>query len=1075
MTTGTEVHQGTLLSGRFRELDRALEERVDVLKRGRPLSRVTVVVGSAAMRTRVQDLLVRRLGAIANLEVATLGRLAADLVAAHRGGPPAALSALARERLARRIVAAQGAGLAYFGPVAERPHFAQALAATLSDLREACVEPGSDWHEAVGRPATGSAAAVAVAADAKAADLGRLYRSYCDELTACSLADGAALQREAARLVACAPLSGDVLLYGLYDLNQAQEEFVRALVAGGADALVPVPEGMPAAGLPVWDVAHGLGLAERRLEAPTAARDGDLLRAVWSADAPERAGFAGDGSLAVCSVADERAELREAVRAVLAAVAGGARSWECAVVVPHSDDVEPAAAALRDVGLPAACRVAERSAGVRVLAGLADCLAPMAGEPFARRTVIDLLTAAPLRDVREPGEVALWLDEARQAGVVAGPDQWTARLAARCQGLERRLERIRARGAEAVDDEDEVASKAQVVQLRLAAVRGLSEAAAALTDACAGAPQRASWGDWAGFLAGVAAAVFDSQTAAEARDAASRLQALEVLQEDVELVESVAVLREMLAGSRVPLGRVGRDGVAVVTPIEMRGLSFHTVVFTGLAEGGFPSRGRPDPLLGDAERRRVAAALGVRLPLADQRDTESLLLFAFACEAARERLVLLAPRSGAADGRPRLPSRLLLRLASWSAGHAVGLDEYLGGEPLRSVWRRLAGPPAFADDVVWVDERERDVSLLLALSSTGRHGAARAYAQSVLAGSAAADRRFGSWRASRSPVPGVWDGLLGAEARAALAATHPFDAEMHPTRLERFVSCPFSFLLRDMYELRAPEEPGDSLEMDALEFGTLAHDILQRAYEEVMVRDLRRDEAQAAVVAAWRECCREAESRGVTGAALSWEVRRELLLEDLLETVRIDPVFSSADSRPVGVEWRFGVAADRPVTLTLADGRAVRFAGRLDRVDEIPSGARVIDYKSGGGGTERNRIKERLSVQLPVYRLALRQASDAGYETITCAYRLVTRRGGFEDLDLPEDEEASERRLGELVAGAVTLVDAGLFPRTTRQRCDYCDLRYACGVSAWARARKREHEALEPVVGLQSAPLEEGA
>jgi ATP-dependent helicase/nuclease subunit B len=296
---------------------------------------------------------------------------------------------------------------------------------------------------------------------------------------------------------------------------------------------------------------------------------------------------------------------------------------------------------------------------------------------------------------------------------------------------------------------------------------------------------------------------------------------------------------------------------------------------------------------------------------------------------------------------------------------------------------------------------------------------------------------------------------------------------MHPTRLERFISCPFSFLLRDLYELRAPEEPGDSLEMDPLEFGTLAHDILQRAYEEVMARDLGREEAQAAVVAAWRECCREAESRGVTGAALSWEVRRELLLEDLLETVRLDPVFSSPDSRPVGVEWRFGEAVDRPVVLTLDDGRAVRFAGRLDRVDATPSGARVIDYKSGGGGTERNRIKERLSVQLPVYRLALRQATDSDYGTISCLYRLVTRRGGFEDLALPEDEVASARRLAELVAGAVELVDAGLFPRTTRQRCEYCDVRYSCGVSAWTRARKREHESLEPVVCLQSAPPEE--
>jgi hypothetical protein len=1056
------------VSGRFRELEGALAQRVAELKRGRPLSRVTVVVGSAAMRTRVQDLLVRELRAVANLEVATLGRLAADLVAADRGAPPAALGALARERLVGRVVAARADDLRYFGPVVDRPHFAQALAATLSDLREACVEPGSGWSESVARPSSGGPTDVAGAAVAKAADLDLLYRAYCDELVARDLLDEATLQRRAAAIVERVPLPGDVLLYGLYDLNLAQEQFVGALLAGGADVLVPVPQGMAASALPVWDRARALGFADHRLAPPEDRRDSGLLAAVWSEESCERAEFADDGSLAVSSVSDERAETREAVRAVLAAVAGEVPSWECAVVVPHADDVEPAAAALRSAGLPVACRVPERSAGVRVLARLADCLAPPAGEPFARRRVIDLLSAAPLRDGGEVRETALWLDEARQAGVVAGPDQWSSRLAVRRRGLERRLASLEARGAEAVDDEDEVASKAQGVALRLAAVRGLIEATRALTDSCAGAPQRAPWGAWASFFAGVAAAVFDSQTADEARDAAARLHALEVLQEEVELGEAVAVLRELLAGAGVPLGRTGRDGVAVLTPLEVRGLSFHTVAFTGHAEGGFPVRGRPDPLLGDAERRRVAATLGVRLPLAEQRDAESMLLFAFACEAARERLVLFAPRSSSGDGRPRLPSRLLLRLASWAAGHPVGLDEFLGGEPLKPVWRRLAGSPPYADDVVWVDERERDVALLLALAAARSHGAAREYTESVL-GAAAAARRLGSWRASRSPVPGAWDGLLGPDARAALAATHPFDAEMHPTRLERFISCPFSFLLRDLYELQAPEEPGDSLEMDPLEFGTLAHAILQRAYEEVMARDLGRDEAQAAVVEAWRECCREAESRGVTGAALSWEVRRELLLEDLLETVRLDPVFSSPDSRPIGVEWRFGEAAERPVLLTLDDGRAVRFAGRLDRVDETPSGARVIDYKSGGGGTERSRIKERLSVQLPVYRLALRQATRSDYGTISCLYRLVTRRGGFEDLDLPEDEEASARRLVELVAGAVELVDAGLFPRTTRQRCEYCDVRYSCGISAWTRARKREHESLDPVVRLQSA------
>jgi RecB family exonuclease len=1074
MTTGADAHQGILVSGRFPELEDALCERVAELKRGRPLAPVTVVVGSSAVRTHVLDLLVRRLGAVANVQITTLGRLAADLVAAQRGAPPASLNALTRERLVRRLIAAHASELRYFGPVVDRPHFAQAVAATLADLREACVPPGSDWSPAAQpAPTPGAVTAGPGSAAARFADLGLLYRAYCRELESRGLLDGAAVQQAAAAVSGLGP-QVSVILFGLYDLNQAQEQFVRALLAATADLLVPAPADRTPAGQPAYEAGIEAGLAARAMEAPQARHDRAALSPVWTEVVAGAHSFAGDGSLQVVSVSDERAELREAVRSVLSAIEAGATAWQCAVVVPHGDDVDRAAAALQEAGLRVACRVPDRSAGVRVLGRLADCIAPPAGQPFARRAVVDLLSAGPLEQGGEAGETALWLDEARQAGVVSGPDEWCSRLAGRQRGLERRLEKLLARGAEAVDDEDEVAGKAEAVRRRLEACRGLLAAVRSLVSACEAAPERAAWDDWAGYFADVAVAVFDDGTAAEAGDAAARLQALAVLGEQVDLVEATAVLRDLLTGARVPLGRACRDGVAVLTPLELRGLSFHTVAFTGLAEGGFPSRGRPDPLLGDTERRRVGAALGVRLPLSEQREAESLLLFAFACEAARERLVLLAPRTSAADGRPRLPSRLLLRLASATAGHPVGLDEFLSGDPLRAVWRRVAGPPAFSDDVVWVDARERDVALLLALSSAGRHEASHGYAVAVLGDDVTAQRRFGAWRASRSTVPGEWDGLLSAEARAALAASHPFDAEMHPTRLERFVSCPFSFLLRDIYDLQAPDEPGDSLEMDALEFGTLAHDILQRAYEQVMAGGLlRRDEAQGAVVAAWRECCSEAESRGVTGATLSWEVRRELLLEDLLETVRRDPVFSSPDSRPVGVEWRFGESADRPVALTLDDGRTVRFAGRLDRVDETPSGACVIDYKSGGGGTERNRIKERLSVQLPVYRLALRQASGVGYATISCLYRLITRRGGFEDLDLPQDEEASSRRLGELVAGAVALVDAGLFPRTTRQRCEYCDVRYACGISPWARARKREHDLLAPVVDLQS-PASEG-
>ena len=120
MTAGDDQARGLLVSGRFPELEDALCERVRELRRGRALAPLTVVVGSSNVRTRVGDLLVRRLGVVANVSVVTLGRLAADLVAAVRGTPQPTLAGSARERLLRRLIAARE--LAYFAPVQDRPH-----------------------------------------------------------------------------------------------------------------------------------------------------------------------------------------------------------------------------------------------------------------------------------------------------------------------------------------------------------------------------------------------------------------------------------------------------------------------------------------------------------------------------------------------------------------------------------------------------------------------------------------------------------------------------------------------------------------------------------------------------------------------------------------------------------------------------------------------------------------------------------------------------------------------------------------------------------------------------------------
>lgn len=1076
--------RGVVTVGRFAELEEALVERVRELRSDAPLSPLTVVVGSGLVRTRVGDLLVRRLGAVANVAVVTLARLATDVAAQTSGVPPRVLGALCRERLVRRLVASSGT-LEYFSRVAERPHFADALAATFADLREAGVEPARGWERHVVDPAT-------LGGQAKARDLGVLYAAYCEALESLGALDRAGVYSAAAEALAVAPGSyaavaaRATLLYGIYDLNVAQERLADALLRRGSDVFVPLAGDADEDLATMLAVARRAGLVERRAPAPDAPADRECVAflARGTSDAGPPARLAGDGSLRVVSVTDERAEAREAVRAVLEAAHGGVALWDCAVVVPHADDVDRLAHAALDAGLRVAARRPDRSAGPRLLARLVDCLAPPAGAALARRAVVDLLSSTPLRrGPVAPPEAALWLDEARRAGVVAGAGQWRERMARRHRGVERQVRELETRGDDPAFAGDEDALPLDEARARFAAAASLSEAAATLADACEALPSRGSWHTWVAALSRLVHEVFAPEPAGEAADVLGRLEELEVLDEEVELADVATVVREQLAGAAVQHGRVGRDGVAVVTPLELRGLRFHTVVFCGLAEGGFPAKGRPDPILGDAARRRVAEALDVRLPLGELRDAESRLLFAFAGQAARERLVLLAPRTDAASGRPRLPSRLLLRLASSQAGHPVGLDEFLSGAPLASVWRHAGSMPrsdAESDtatttdpDAVWVDARERDIAVLRALGGAG--GAGRTYLDVVLGDAALAGRRLSAWRAGRSPEPGPWDGVLGGKARAALAARRLFAAEMHPTRLERYVACPFAFLLRDVLGLHAPDEPAASLDMDGREFGTLVHAVLEATYAATIAGDLGLDETLVALERAWEAGCADAERRGVTGAALAWDVRRGLLLDDLTEAVRRDPVFAAGDGRPFHVEWRFGARDARQVSLEVAEGIVVRFAGRLDRVDLVAGGARIVDYKTGSGRTEKERLKDGLSIQLPVYRLALRQTGGEDYEAVRCAYRLVTRRGGFVELALDDDEEVAEARLRHLVARTVALVDAGVFARSTGGRCEYCDVRYACGLTAWARTRKRGHGALSALVALQHGDLgEEG-
>src|SRR5665811_2554735 len=93
-----------------------------------------------------------------------------------------------------------------------------------------------------------------------------------------------------------------VVLYGIYDLNQAQEALVAELLGAGADLFVPIPRGGSGEGATALEAARAAGLAEQRRETPAAGADLERLADLWRASRPvggPAVEFGGDGTLTV--------------------------------------------------------------------------------------------------------------------------------------------------------------------------------------------------------------------------------------------------------------------------------------------------------------------------------------------------------------------------------------------------------------------------------------------------------------------------------------------------------------------------------------------------------------------------------------------------------------------------------------------------------------------------------------------------------------------------------------------------------------------------------------------------------
>jgi RecB family exonuclease len=654
-----------------------------------------------------------------------------------------------------------------------------------------------------------------------------------------------------------------------------------------------------------------------------------------------------------------------------------------------------------------------------------------------------------------------------EAAVIGGRDRWDRRL----KGLEKELGLDLAAIAHADPDDPAVLR----IKRSLASLANLRTFALPLLDTLAALPASAPWGAW-----------IDALSALATRALRSPERVLSVLAELMPMAEVGPVdLREVrLVLSRrltdlVMLPSERKYGRVFVAPIEAaRGLAFDVVFVPGLAEKIFPQKLTEDPILRDADRKRI----GGELETNDDRVAAERLALRLAVGAARARAVLSYPRVDMDQSKPRVPSFYGLEVLRAAEGTLPGFDELQ--RRAEQVGEARIGWPAPASPLLAIDEAEHDLALLEPLFHAPEDqtiGTAR-----YLLGANPHLARALRFRARRW-IPG-WtsaDGLCkpAPEAQKVLAG-HAFSARSYsPTALQTFAACPYKFFLHAIHKLSPRVAPDAIEEMNPLQRGSLVHEAQFEAL--ALLRDL----GLLPVTPDNLEKARSHIDKILSGVAERFKDELapaiERVWEDTIASVRADlrewlrRSAELADER-AWTPWRFELSfgltdrrardpgsQDEPAALDCG----LKLRGSIDLVERSASGAlRATDYKTGKVRATRDSIVSGGETLQPVlYALALEKLfPDARVDSGRLYY--CTTAGGFESVPIKLDERARQSA-AEVAAIIGEAVETAFLPAAPgKGACEYCDYQTVCGPYEELRSSRKRPAELVKLGKLRSLP-----
>lgn len=389
------------------------------------------------------------------------------------------------------------------------------------------------------------------------------------------------------------------------------------------------------------------------------------------------------------------------------------------------------------------------------------------------------------------------------------------------------------------------------------------------------------------------------------------------------------------------------DEITVGSAITLRADHPRHVLILGLNEGQFPANVGDEGLLCEQEKARLAE-IGLELSAGRDERTSNELFFLYRAFCAPRQGLYLSYTKASSDGRALSPSIAVERVCHLMGLELKAVPTFEAEHALNHVYT----PAAALEKLCDLSGVEKEA--VSALLQEQRIPAAQNLACKVTHADAA----------------------LGEKTAAALFENR----RMSPSQLESFAGCSFAYYCDRILHLR--EDKNATLALS--DTGTFLHYVLEKAMEAEKAKAHPFTEIDDAKTDALVKEITKAYLDDLVAASGPLTPRAKALTERLSTLARLVvsalyAEFSDSDFRPAFTELDLRKTGSS-CELVLKGGERVALTGKADRADvwSAPDGKhylRVLDYKTGTREFSAEDIKHGISLQMPLYLMALTSRS----------------------------------------------------------------------------------------------------